>query len=63
MSASLRRCLLAALDRVEVPGFTGRVRAHWPLYTEAVMTPPVLELWSDVAVEVDRITQESEVDP
>jgi hypothetical protein len=54
ISEELRQCLLAALDRVEVPSFDGRVRANWPLYTEARMALPVLELWRDVADEVDR---------
>lgn len=55
ISDRLRRCLLTALDRVEVPSFVGRVRATWPLSTEARMAPPVLELWPDVADDVDRV--------
>lgn len=57
---SLRQCLLAALDRVEIPNFDGRIRAHWPLYTEAEMAPPVLELWPEVADEVDRMVPSEE---
>ncbi|UJR86490.1 hypothetical protein [Sandaracinus amylolyticus] len=53
---SLRSCLEGALDGLDVPGFDGRVIVTWPLYTAPTLPPPVLELRSDVADEVDRVT-------
>ncbi|AKF10091.1 VWA domain-containing protein [Sandaracinus amylolyticus] len=52
---ALRTCLEGALDGLDVPGFDGRVIVTWPLYTAPTLPPPVLELRSDVADEVDRV--------
>jgi hypothetical protein len=54
ITPALRECLLSAIDHLEVPGFEGRLLVRWPLYTEGVAPPPVLELAPAVADEVDR---------
>lgn len=59
LSPELRRCLLDAIDQLEVPGFEGRVIVRWTLYTAPVLPPPVIELAPSVAEEVDRVAVES----
>lgn len=55
ISDELRACLLGAFDGVEVPSFDGTLLVRWPLHTEAVVPPPVIELAPDVAREVHAI--------
>ncbi|MFO0681978.1 MAG: hypothetical protein U0234_08005 [Sandaracinus sp.] len=57
----LRTCLLGAFDGVEVPSFDGTLVVRWPLHTEAVVPPPVIELAPDVAREVHAITGDAPV--
>ncbi|MDQ3035513.1 MAG: hypothetical protein M3Y87_24115, partial [Myxococcota bacterium] len=60
IGASLRQCLLEALDRIEVPAFDGRVIVTWPLYTAPTLPAPVLELAPEIADEVDRVAPPEE---
>jgi hypothetical protein len=52
----LRRCLLGAVDALDVPAFDGVVVVSYPVRTEAEPLPPTLELRPEVAREVDRVT-------
>jgi hypothetical protein len=56
---ALRTCLLGAFDGIEVPSFDGTLRVRWPLHTEAILPPPVIELAPDVAREVRAIAGDS----
>ncbi len=51
----LRACLLAAVDSLEVPFFTGTILVRYPLRTEAEPQPEQIELSAEVAGEVDGI--------
>jgi hypothetical protein len=53
---ALRRCLLGAVDGLDVPMFEGVVLVHYPVYTERAPDPPRLELEGPVADEVDAVT-------
>lgn len=57
----LRVCLLGAFDGVEVPSFDGTLVVRWPVHTEAVLPPPVIELAPDVAREVHEIAGDAAV--
>lgn len=51
----LRRCLIEAADHLEVPPFTGVVRARYPLRTQSEPLPSEIELSSGVAADLDRL--------
>jgi hypothetical protein len=51
----LASCLLRAFDGVEVPQFAGTLIVRWPVHTDAVLPPPVIELGPDVARMVDDV--------
>lgn len=51
----LRRCLIEAADHLEVPPFTGVVRARYPLRTQSEPLPNEIELSSGVAADLDRL--------
>jgi hypothetical protein len=51
----LATCLLRAFDGVEVPPFGGTLVVRWPVHTDAVLPPPVIELGPDVARMVDSV--------
>ena len=51
----LAACLLRAFDGVEVPQFGGTLVVRWPVHTDAILPPPVIELGPDVARMVDRV--------
>jgi hypothetical protein len=59
----LRRCLLAAVDTLEVPRFSGVVKARYPLVTEAVPLPEQIELRSETAGDIDRLFHDPRKDP
>jgi len=52
---ALRSCLIEAADRLEVPLFTGVVRARYPLRTQSEPLPDEIELSSGVAADLDRL--------
>jgi hypothetical protein len=52
---SLRACMIAAADALEVPAFDGVIVARWPLYSRPELPPPTLELHPDLATAIDRI--------
>ncbi len=54
----LRGCLLHAVESLDVPRYDGRVIVRYPLVTERIPPPPVIELDPDVAREVDRVIPE-----
>jgi hypothetical protein len=56
----LRSCLLASLDQLDIPRFEGAIHVTWPLHTEAVAPPPVIELTRELAGQVDAIVAEPE---
>lgn len=58
---ALRACLLGAFDGVEVPAFDGALRVRWPVHTEAIAPPPVIELAPDVAREVRAIAGDTPI--
>ncbi len=51
----LASCLLRAFDGVEVPPFGGTLVVRWPVHTDAILPPPVIELGPDVARMVDGV--------
>jgi hypothetical protein len=51
----LRACLMSAAHQLDVPRFRGAVVVRYPLYTEAVRRPPVIELIPEVAEGVDAV--------
>jgi hypothetical protein len=55
IDADLRGCLLSAAHDLDVPRFSGAVVVRYPVYTERVARPPVIELVPEVAREVDAI--------
>ncbi len=52
---TLRRCLLAAVDTLDVPPFSGQVVVRYPLVTEAEPLPQEIELTPQVARQVDAV--------
>jgi hypothetical protein len=52
---ALKQCLLAAVDTLEVPRFTGTVKVRYPLVTESVPLPDQIELQAHTAGELDRL--------
>ncbi|MGF1465096.1 MAG: hypothetical protein ACFCGT_03095 [Sandaracinaceae bacterium] len=58
LAPALRACLLGAIDELDVPRFTGRIRVTYPLVTVAEAPPPTLELAPDVADLVDAVARE-----
>jgi hypothetical protein len=57
---ALRTCLFDAVHSLDVPRFSGTVIVRYPLVTERVPPPPVIELAPEVAREVDRVAGEGE---
>jgi hypothetical protein len=55
LSDALRACLRDALDRLDVPRFSGVVAVRYPIYTEGVAPPPTVELGEATAGEFDRV--------
>ncbi len=55
IASSLRSCLLAAVDTLEVPRFAGVVKVRYPLITESVPLPEQIELRSGTARNLDRL--------
>lgn len=51
----LASCLLRAFDGVDVPAFAGTLVVRWPVHTDAILPPPVIELGPDVARMVDAV--------
>ncbi len=51
----LRACLIEAADHLEIPYFTGVVRARYPLRTQAEPLPEEIELSEGVASDLDRL--------
>lgn len=58
---TLRACLLGAFDGVEVPAFDGTLVVRWPIHTEAIPPPPVIELAPDVARQVGEIAGDAPI--
>jgi hypothetical protein len=58
IAQELRDCLLAAVDSLAVPRFTGRVVVRYPLVTEREPLPSQIELAPETAGEIDRLTGE-----
>ena len=56
IAQELRDCLLAAVDSLAVPRFTGRVVVRYPLVTEREPLPSQIELAPETAGEIDRLT-------
>jgi hypothetical protein len=52
---ALRNCLLAAVDQLEVPRFSGVVNVRYPLITESVPLPEQIELKADTSGTLDRL--------
>lgn len=53
----LRRCLLAAVDALDVPYFEGVVIVRYPVYTQRAPEEPSVELEAPVRHQVDAVTQ------
>jgi len=51
----LRKCLLSAVDALDVPYFSGNVIVRYPLVTESEPLPEQIELSTEAAREVDSI--------
>ncbi len=56
IATPLRRCLEGAMDTLLIPPFDGVVNVRYPIYTAARLPPPVLTLDTDIADEVDAIS-------
>lgn len=52
---ALRTCLIEAADRLEVPLFTGTVRARYPLRTQSEPLPDEIELSPAITADLDRL--------
>jgi hypothetical protein len=52
----LQRCLLRAVDTLEVPMFEGVVVVRYPVYTERAPDEPTIELEAPVADQVEGVT-------
>ena len=57
---TLRTCLLTAVDTLEVPRFSGVVKARYPLITESIPLPEQIDLRSETAAGLDRLFSGSE---
>lgn len=55
ISPRLRSCLAAALDTLDVPRFRGAVLVRYPLRTERVDAPPIIELDAEAAERIDAV--------
>jgi hypothetical protein len=55
LPAALRDCLLATVDSLEVPRFSGTVLVRYPLHTQAETLAEQIELSPGTAGEVDRL--------
>jgi hypothetical protein len=55
IAEELRACLLAAVDQLAVPRFTGRVLVRYPLVTEREPLPSQIELTPHTAERVDSL--------
>jgi hypothetical protein len=53
--AALRSCLLAAVDTLDVPRFSGVVKVRYPLITESVPLPEQVELRAGTAGSLDQL--------
>ncbi|MEY4582072.1 MAG: hypothetical protein RL701_6775 [Pseudomonadota bacterium] len=53
----LRLCLLAAVDSLAIPPFSGRVVVRYPLVTEREPLPSQVELTTGTAAQVDALTR------
>lgn len=53
--SELRTCLLDAVDRLEVPRFSGAVNVRYPLITESVPLPEQIELRANTSGMLDRL--------
>lgn len=53
--AALRSCLLAAVDQLDVPRFTGIVKVRYPLTTESVERPEQIELRAQTSGELNQL--------
>jgi len=51
----LRDCLLAAVDQLDVPRFSGVVKVRYPLITESVPAPEQVELTASTSGTLDRL--------
>jgi hypothetical protein len=54
IDATLRACLEAILPKLRVPAFSGRIRVRYPIHTERVEEPPVIELESATERQLER---------
>jgi hypothetical protein len=52
---ALRDCLLAAVDQLDVPRFSGVVKVRYPLITESVPVPEQVELTATTSGALDRL--------
>ena len=52
---ALRSCLLAAVDELAVPRFSGRVVVRYPLVTERETLPSQVELTPQTAERLDAL--------
>jgi hypothetical protein len=59
VSQKLRKCLLSAVDTLDVPFFSGNVIVRYPLITEAEPLPHQIELTPETAKQVDSLLRES----
>jgi hypothetical protein len=55
----LKNCLIAAVDSLEVPRFTGIVSVHYPLVTESADVPEQIDLKAQTAGTLDRLFGEN----
>jgi hypothetical protein len=52
---ALRDCLLAAVDQLDVPRFSGVVKVRYPLITESAPVPEQIELTATTSGAIDRL--------
>jgi hypothetical protein len=50
----LQECLSGLLPRLRVPAFTGRIRVHYPIFTEREAVQPALELEPALSQKLER---------
>jgi hypothetical protein len=55
IAEELRSCLLAAVDQLAVPRFSGKVVVRYPLVTEREPLPSQIELTAEAAQGVDAL--------
>lgn len=63
ITEALKACLLAAVDELAVPRFSGRVVVHYPLVTERETLPSQIELTPQLAEKVDALLGETTKQP